>query len=384
MIKMLTAYTNELDDVDAAVAEVLGQLDIERNLMRNSVGITYFYSEFLETGVVKALSDALPFDVVGGTTSDVALPGVMGNLTLALTVLTSDDVTFRAGTSAPVTGDAVEPMKELYSRLAPSASETPALLLTVAPVTPNVSGDDLIEALDSVSGGVPVFGTLAFTHNPDFSGIYTCFNGVWSSDSVTLIALYGDVRPEFFRTSTPEERVVSHKAVITRSVGNEVWEINGKSAIDYLESLGIVARGNVAGVASIPFVITMKDGSRVVRSPYKMLDNGHISFYGAMPEGSEVGFSNFEMDFVTSSARDTLTAAAENPRSRNMLLFSCIARKWTLGAQFHAEMEAIAGCLDESFTYLLMYSGGELCPARNGKGELVNRFHSYTTIACIL
>ncbi|GHV29673.1 hypothetical protein FACS1894167_09330 [Synergistales bacterium] len=383
MIKMLVAYTNEIDDADAAVSEVLGQLEPERNLLNNSVGMAFFYSEFLETGVVKALSDALPFDVIGCTTSNVAIPGVMGDTALVLAVLTSDDVTFRAGMSEPMQGGAREPVKELYSRLAPPLYEKPALLLTLAPVIQNVSGDDIIDALDSASGGVPVFGSLAFTHLSDFSGIYTSFNGEASSGALTLIALYGDVKPEFFRTPTPEERVVLNKAVITRSVGNEVWEINGQNTIDYLESIGIGTQGNAAGMSSIPLVVTLKDGSRVVRSPYKILDNGHISFYGAAPEGSEVGFSNFEMDFVTTSARDTLKAAAENSESGNILLFSCAARKWTLGAFFLDEMKEVAGCLDESFKYQLAYSGGEICPVRNDKGELVNRFHNYTMIGCI-
>jgi hypothetical protein len=381
---MLTAYTKELDDVEAAVADILGQLDLERNLLSNSVGITSFYSEFLETGVVKALSEALPFDVIGGSTSNVAIPGVMGDIMLALTVLTSDEVEFRAGASAPLPDDARESIKELYSRLLSPPLAKPALLLVFAPFLPHVDGDDLLDALDAVSGGVPVFGTIAFTHKADFSGIYTCFNGTPSADAMAVIAAYGEVNPEFLMTPTPKGRAIAHKTIITRSVGNEVWAINGQPAIDYLESNGLGRRGSIAGIASIPFVVTLRDGSRVVRSPAKITDDGRISIRGAMPEGSEVSFSNFEMDFVTTSARETLTAATKKARSNNMLLFSCSARKWTLGALFYAEMEAAAECLNDSFNYQLSYSGGEMCPTRNDKGEMVNRFHNYTMIGWML
>ncbi|GHU04509.1 hypothetical protein FACS1894158_04960 [Betaproteobacteria bacterium] len=386
MIKMLTAYTTELDDVDAAVSEILGQLDLEHNLLCNSVGIMSFYSEFLETGVVKALSDALPFDVIGGTTSNVAVPGAIGDIMLALTVLTSDDARFAAGASAPLHDDAREPVTELYSRINLSSSGKPALLLVYAPVVSNnINGDDLIEALDAVSGGVPVFGTLAFTHLSDFSGIYTCFNGEQYADCMSVIAIYGDVKPEFLRTPTPEVQMIPHKTTITRAVRNEILEMNGQPAIDYLQSIGIIGHGSAAGIVSIPFVVTLRDGSRVVRSPYKILDNGHLLFNGAVPEGSHVGFSNFEMDFVIASAGKILMAAIKKARPNNaMLLFSCVARKWALGAQFHAEMEKIDGCLNGTRKYQLAYSGGEICPARNDKGELVNRFHNYTLIGCLL
>jgi hypothetical protein len=39
MIKTLTAYTGEIDDVESAVSGILGQLDMEKSLLKNSVGL---------------------------------------------------------------------------------------------------------------------------------------------------------------------------------------------------------------------------------------------------------------------------------------------------------------------------------------------------------
>jgi len=97
MIRMLTAFTREIDDIDAAVAEILKPLDLQKQRLKNSVGILMFHPSFLETGVIKAVSEALPFDSIGCTTSYLAAPGAIADMMLTVTVLTSDDVAFKAG-----------------------------------------------------------------------------------------------------------------------------------------------------------------------------------------------------------------------------------------------------------------------------------------------
>ena len=52
MIKMFSAFTEEIDDVDAAISEILSQLDLEHSLMQNSIGILHCYHEFIDSGVV--------------------------------------------------------------------------------------------------------------------------------------------------------------------------------------------------------------------------------------------------------------------------------------------------------------------------------------------
>ena len=65
-MQAFTASTFEIDDVQAAVAEILEQL--QSRLCQNSVGIISCYAEFIDSGVVEALCNQLPFDVVGITT----------------------------------------------------------------------------------------------------------------------------------------------------------------------------------------------------------------------------------------------------------------------------------------------------------------------------
>jgi hypothetical protein len=342
-----------------------------------------FHPEFLETGVVRAISEALPFDSIGATTCSAAVAGAGSDLMLALTVLTSDEAVFRAGASAPIKDNNLEEsMRELYSRLTPSSAEKPALLFTLAPVIDNIGGDEFVAALDMLSGGVPLFGTLAFTYRPDFSGIETCCNGERYPDALTLIAMFGKVEPEFYLTSVPEDRIIQQKAAITKAVKNQIQSINGLAALKYLESIGLAENGNITTLASIPFILTLSDGSRIVRAAAKATEEGYIMAYGNIPQGVRVGFSDGDMAFVLQSVQEA-AQSVNAARGGNALIFSCIARRWTLGPNTKAEVEALTSALDNSLTYQFAYSGGEICPVPNQHGRLVNQFHNFSLIVCM-
>jgi hypothetical protein len=380
---MLTAYTREIDDLEAAVNEILEQLNLNERLLRHGVGILSFHPEFLDSGAVRAVSEALPFDSIGGTTCNVAVDGAMGDLMLTLTVLTSDDIVFRAGASLPIEDDPQEAIKELYSRLAPPSLERPSLLFTLAPVISHTGGDDFIEALDTVSGGVPLFGSMAFTYRPDFGGIETCWNGNRYSNVLTLIAMFGEVKPEFHLTFIPKDNIIQQNAVITQAAKNQVQSINGQAPLQYLESVGLAENGSIAGIASIPFVLTLPDGSQMVRSAYGVTDEGYILAFGAVPQGVKTGFSGCGAEFVLQSARETAQTMASS-KARNALIFACGGRQSTLGPSTEAETKELAKLLDNRISYQFAYSGGEFCPMRNRNGKLVNRFHNFSLIACLL
>jgi hypothetical protein len=389
MIRILTACTREVDDIKISTAEILKQLNLGERLLRNSVGILSFHPEFLETGVVKAISEALPFDSIGGTTNNVALSGVMGELEepmLIVSVLTSDDVMFRAGVSGAVeNGEPQAPVRELYSRLTPPSAGKPSLLLMFAPIMDRVGGDDLIEALDAASGGAPLFGALASSpHQPDLAGVATCWNGDGHTNALVLIAMFGDVKPEFVLSFIPDERVLRQRSVITRAEKNQIQEINGLAPVKYLESIGLVGNGGAVDIGSFPAVLTLSDGSRVVRSIYKTTEEGYVLSFGTIPQDARIGFSDIDGEFVLQSARETASRIAAAAGGRSALIFSCTARQWALGTRMNMEIKELAGRLGDSLAYHFAYSIGEICPVRNQSGQLVNRFHNFSIIACLL
>ncbi|MDR2124876.1 MAG: FIST C-terminal domain-containing protein [Desulfovibrio sp.] len=382
---MRTAFTGEIDDTERAVAEITEQLLIpDEHLLRSSVGILAFHPDFLETGVVKAVSEALPCDSIGGTTSALAVPGTLGDLLLSVTVLTSDDVEFRAG-AVLLEDDYSAPIRELYTRLAPHAGEKPALLLTAAPVIYNAGGDEFLEALDAESGGVPVFGSLAASPLPGFSGLACCMNGAHHTNLFTLIAAFGDVDPQFYHTDIPNSKVIQQNAVITQAERNLLRSVNGMSTLDYLETIGLAENGNIiAGIESIPLVLDLDDGTRLVRAISRTTQQGHIQVYGNVLQGAAIGFSGCDAQDVLSTARQSVVRPLAAAGRECALIISCEARKWTLGARPTAEMHEIAEGLDTLLPYRIVYAAGEFCPVKTKDGRLVNSFQNFSMIACVL
>jgi hypothetical protein len=158
MLTMLTAYTAEIDDIAIAVDEVLEQLDLKNSLQKHSVGILSCYSEFLETGVVKAICDSLPFDVIGCTTMASGTNRQNEIMILSLCVLTSDDVSFATSQSASLSVEHYATfMGDAYRKAADTLPDKPALVIPIFPALSFITGESLVETLDTISSPACLF-----------------------------------------------------------------------------------------------------------------------------------------------------------------------------------------------------------------------------------
>jgi hypothetical protein len=383
MIKMLTAFTRNVGDANAAVAEILLRLDLENRMRKNAVGILNFHPDFLDSGVVEALAETLPFDTVGGTTWGAAVAGAVDEKMLAVSVLTSDDISFRTGMSHMIARDPDASLRELYSHVAPSEMGRPSLLLAFAPLLENVGGDGIVAAIDTASGGVPLFGALSASHHLDFSGIETFANGKRRANELALVALFGEIHPRFYVTSIPEDRVVRGMALVTQSEKKRIERINGFIPVNYLEKVGLAKNGQfISNIIYSPFILTLRDGSQVVRAAYKITDEGHILTHCNVPRGVRVNFSEINADFVIESTKETIARVVSESNAENALIISCAGRRMVLDERANAEMEEIAGDIGHLLSYHFIYSLGEICPVKNSQGGMVNNFHNFTLIVC--
>lgn len=384
MIKTLNAYTVEIDDVDFAVNDILNQLDIGNNLCKNSVGILTCYSEFIDTGVVSELSAALPFDIIGSTTVGNAVNGSHGQMMLCLTVLTSDDVYFSAAYTKPLLPDFDKPITEAYAVAKRGRADKPAMIITAAPLVQQIGTDIILEKLDSVSGGVPVFGTVAVDHTATYSEARTVFNNITARDTLAMVLIYGKIEPKFFVTSISPEKIKRQKVIITASKDNLLMEVNNMKVSTYLEDLGIVKNGKIEGANVIPFVLDYNDGTQpVARAFFMMTPEGYAVCGGKMPVNATLSIGAIDYDDVIKTAGETVRTALSKGGKNGLLIFACIARNICLGLLPGAEMECVNEEISGKIPFQFAYVGGEICPVYNEKGETVNRFHNDTFTACI-
>ncbi|MCL1815616.1 MAG: FIST C-terminal domain-containing protein [Treponema sp.] len=391
MIQVFSAHTSEIDDVEAAVSEILEQLNINRRL-KYSAGIMYYYGDFAHTGVVQQISKNLPFPIVGGTTSNSAIRGSKEDITLTITVFTSDDVAFSAGISESLHNQPFMPLEKLYKQMLEEkphgAGKKPAMFYIVVPHFYEITGDDYLAALDGLSGGVPVFGSVAFTHTVDFKDIKTFYNGVEYDNAMAVLAFWGDLEPQFFVSNIPEEQIINKQAVITDSYRNRVKRVNGIPVLEYLESIGLAKDGQLKGIGSFPLVLHLPDGSRLVRTIYGAED-GELLCSGAVPSGYPMGISFCDRDFVMESARKTAEKCKKWLESRNFseprsaLVISCAARRWTLGSDVYAEVREIDTGLKD-LPYHFIYTRGEFCPVHIQENRTTNYFFNFTLGICVL
>jgi hypothetical protein len=386
MIKMLTAYTNEIDDIDIATEEILKQLDIENNLLKNSLGILTCYSEFIDSGVVEALCKKLPFEVIGGTTLANSVPAQIGQMMLALTVLTSDDAEFSASVSENIDQENIENLnKEIstaYTKAVAGLKSEPKLIFTVTQLFMKLAGDSVVEAFDKASGGVPLFGTLAVDHTVTYEKTQTIFNGKAYKNAIVMAAVCGNVEPKFSIVSVSPNKILKHLAVITESKGNLLIGVNGVPATEYLASIGLSPE-KIKNYNAVPFMISDKRASQfIARGIFGMMENGSVICGGTMPVGCNLSVGSMDRSEVIATTKDMMNKILASSDSCGLLAFSCIARNLILGVDTTAEMEAAKEVLGNKIPYSFNYSGGEICPVYNNEGKLENRFHNYTLVVC--
>jgi hypothetical protein len=380
---MLTAFTEEIDDVDLAVSELLEHLDLDHRRLANSLGIIHCFSDFVESGVVKAVSAKLPFDTIGCTTMSVSTSSGMSQMGLTVTVLTSGDVRFASGVSAPA-GDSVDALlPELYGRITAGLGGKPAMLMPFIPFLLNLGGDEFVEKLDALSGGVPAFGTIAISNEPDFSKTSIFYNGESYPSSMALAAIGNGAAPEFLSVSVNEENILKQKAVVTGVNRNILQTINNMPAVEYLESIGLAKCGDVMGIASMPFIIYLEDGSMLVRACFGATGEGALILGGAVPVNSTLALGVMNFEDVMGSTEARVREALALAKDRGILMYSCGGRKLALGMQPMAEHEKVDACLGDR-PYHFVYSGGEVFPSRLGGGRVVNHLQNDSLIICIL
>jgi hypothetical protein len=388
MIKTLTAFTTNIDDAEAAAADIKSQLDPEHNLLKHSVGIVACHYEFVLSGAFKAVCEALPFDVAGSISSVQGINEESGTLLLTLFVLTSNDVSFKTVLTASLKENPDKIIEESYKN--GTAGDQPSLMFAYAPFMVENSGDAYVNVLTKISGGVPCFGTLAVDDTADFRSCYMLYNGEHYRDRMSIILVYGRIRPKFYLASLSESKLLDQSAVVTSSEGHILKEVNGRPVIEYFENLGLTKASETAyAMTSLPFILDYMDGTPPISKVFISLnEDKHAICAGAMPEGSTLYLGVLDKEDVLFTSRkafqDALKGTAE---VSGILIYSCISRLMTLGSDFLAEIEMIRKEAGGKAPFLMAYSGGEICPTRINQdapgNAAVNRFHNNTFILCI-
>ena len=376
MIQILTAHTLEPDDAEFALEEILEQLDLENNKKQYAAGFLYCHTDFAETGVAQSIAEALPFDVVGGTTVCNLTGGMRDIAGLTISVITSDTVEFTSAFSADCHTE--DDIAKVYAEASAGRSVAPSLIF---PFVTSAIGDIVVSALDKLTEGkTPLLGTNALDNTTNSSRAVAIYNGKTYKEGFAMLVAWGELKAKFFVSEISEDFIQKQRAVITESEEHIIMSINDMRPADYLESIGISREQATGDLLSIPFILDMCDGTKpVARAFYGLTPEGYIVTGGTMKKNATVAIASLESDDIIRLTNKTLDSVLSSGNSKGMMLFPCVSHFWTMEK---SPLELIHDKMDNTIPYHVYYSGGEICPVFDSNDKMVNRFHSFTCVAC--
>jgi hypothetical protein len=254
----------------------------------------------------------------------------------------------------------------------------------------NVNGSELVHGLLSVLGSeVRISGGLA-GDGARFAQTRVGADALPQPMIVAAIGFYGSAI-RFHCGSGGGWDTFGVPRRVTRSSGRELFELDGKPALDLYEKyLGEEAEG-LPGTALL-YPLKIWDPARpshdVVRTVLAVNREARsMTFAGDIPEGSKAQLMRGEFtrlaDGATEAASQAAAGQAESAGKAGLaLLVSCIGRRLLLGQRIEDEIEAVAEVLPARVAQIGFYSYGEIAPHSVSKlCELHNQTMTITLIS---
>jgi hypothetical protein len=175
---------------------------------------------------------------------------------------------------------------------------------------------------------------------------------------------------------------------VTRSNGNRLYELDGRSALAlYKAYLGEQASNLPAEGLLFPLsVLTSASEKPVVRTLLSIHEaDQSLTFAGDVPEGSYARVMRATLPHLVAGARKAARTSAEALSAHPpelALLVSCVGRKLVLEGRVAEEVQAVRQVLGEQAILTGFYSYGEIAPFMPGTlSRLHNQTMTVTTFA---
>ena len=249
-----------------------------------------------------------------------------------------------------------------------------------------VNGSELVKGLtDYLPENVSLTGGLS-GDGPNFKHSQVIWDSMAESDSIAIMGFYGD-RLKVGYGSKGGWDSFGPERVITKSNGNVLYELDGKSALDlYKQYLGEHAAGLPATGLLFPLSLRSDNGQAgVVRTVLAINEKDQsMTYAGDLPEGSYSRLMKANFDRLIDGAegaarvcRNTLSSS----QSELAILISCVGRKMVLKQRIEEEVECVQEVLGHQTVLTGFYSYGEICPFDQGsRPELHNQTMTITAL----
>ncbi len=250
-----------------------------------------------------------------------------------------------------------------------------------------VNGSELVAGLTKyLPPGVTVTGGLS-ADGDRFQETFVLWDGAPVPNTIAAIGFYG-ARLKVGYGSLGGWDPFGPERLITRSDGNVLHELDGRSALElYRDYLGEHAAGLPATGLLFPLSVRAASGDAPVVRTILGIDSDRrtMTFAGDMPEGAYARLMKANFDRLVGGAADaarTSLATLGGTAPQLAILISCVGRKLVLKQRIEAEVEAVGDVLGAGAALTGFYSYGEIAPfSRSGRCELHNQTMTVTALA---
>jgi hypothetical protein len=250
-----------------------------------------------------------------------------------------------------------------------------------------INGSDLVRGLKKhLPENVAVTGGLS-GDGGRFEETLVIWDGPPEVDTVAVLGLYGD-RLKVGYGSLGGWDPFGPDRLITRSKGNILYELDGRSALElYKKYLGEHAEGLPATGLLFPLSLRTKEGEiGVVRTILSVNEEDQsMTFAGDVPEGAYVRLmkANFDrlIDGAVGAAKTSYQAIGSSSPDL-ALLISCVGRKMVLKQRVEEEVEGVRDVMGYRTVLTGFYSYGEISPSKpSAECKLHNQTMTVTTLS---
>ena len=318
--------------------------------------------------------------LVGGSTAGEILGKSIHDDSLAVAVCRFDATQLRSAT-VPIASTSAS--KEAGRALANKLMGPGLRAVFVISDGTSVNGSELVQGLNAVlPEETVVTGGLA-GDGDRFQKTWVLDGDCPRSGSISAVAFYGD-RISIGHGSKGGWDVFGPERVVTRSAGNVLYEIDGKSVLGlYKLYLGELASGLPANALLFPLSLRREKSreEHVVRTVWSIDEKAEsMTLAGDVPEGSLVRFMRANFDRLVDGAGEAARLAKKDTTSNVLAVaISGVGRRLVLGDRAEEEVEAVSDVLPASSQLIGFYSYGELSPYASGRCELHNQTMTITT-----
>ncbi|MEW6542807.1 MAG: FIST N-terminal domain-containing protein [Nitrospirota bacterium] len=250
-----------------------------------------------------------------------------------------------------------------------------------------INGSELVKGLTQhLPEHVTVTGGLS-GDGASFRETFVVWDDLPRPHIIAVLGLYGD-RLKVGYGSLGGWDPFGPERLITRSKGNVLYEVDGKSALGlYKTYLGEHADGLPATGLLFPLSLRIGGGETGVVRTILSVDesNQSMTFAGDVPEGAYVRLMKANFDRLIDGAIGAARTSAQSLGTMSpelAVLISCVGRKLVLKQRIEEEVEGVRDVLGRHTVLTGFYSYGEISPFNpSARCELHNQTMTITALA---